>query len=193
MCIRQNIGKFNAWTCKSETKKFSDIFRCDTTQCDIISRFQPHSQLVYDLLHTFIKILFQLSKMPAALWQGLWLFWLHWLENISFRKTSPIHLCLLTQKYTNLDLIFWEHFIIPDICNFFYTDRIFGFQILHQKTQPQIAKYASFCVQSEKNYTWLNLFTRTWRPWQISGMHFIWCIFEARGVQYMLSLLDGVN
>ena len=44
--------------------------------------------------------------------------------------------------------------LIPDICNFFYTGKIFGEQNLHQKTpifRVKSVKNATFCINSVEN------------------------------------------
>ena len=71
---------------------------------------------------------------------------------------------------------------IPYICHFFYTDRIFENQILHQKkrlkspkTLKMSLKKSYICIfftHSGKIYTWQKFFTQTclWCLWQIWGM-----------------------
>ena len=75
-----------------------------------------------------------------------------------------------------------QDFIIPYICHFFYTDRIFENQILHPKkrlkspkTLKMSLKKSYICIfftHSGKIYTWQKIFTQTclWCLWQIKGM-----------------------
>ena len=39
------------------------------------------------------------------------------------------------------DVLFGDVWCIPDICHFFYMDRIFRFNILHQKIKKKTQKY----------------------------------------------------
>ena len=66
--------------------------------------------------------------------------------------------------------------IIPDICHFFYTGKIFGEKNLHQNLHSKLPTYTLNCQFFALN---LKKFTpakknlhrrRPWRPWQIWGM-----------------------
>ena len=89
--------------------------------------------------------------------------------------------------------------VIPYICHFFYTDRIFENQILHPKkrlkspkTLKMSLKKSYICIfftHSGKIYTWQKIFTQTclWCLWQIKGMigsKVGWCVMVSRGISW---------
>ena len=88
---------------------------------------------------------------------------------------------------------FLYSFIIPNICHFFYTGKIFGELNLHRNLHSKLPIYTVNCqffrVKSEKNYTGQKRFTRAAPVAPVTNMRYVFHVNFALHLAKSITLL----